>query len=177
MNKTPIPVFKPTLPTIIKTTDNSLLLRLISMNDLEGFYRLGTDKDVSKFNNYDVNDIKDAKNKINSFLEEINRQERYSYSILKKNKFVGYYGIWVEDNNPSYFREGVALLPEYRRQGIYTMCSEVMAKVLADLYDQVYIVDNVNSHNTASIAASKSRGFIQQGFNEIGELRFVKKTS
>jgi RimJ/RimL family protein N-acetyltransferase len=170
-----IPVFKTKLPRIIKTADSSLVLRLISLKDLKDFHQLGLDRDVAKFNNYYIHDIEDAKKKIISFLYEINRLERFSYSIVKNNNFVGYYGIWRENNNPNYFREGVAILPEFRRQGIYTLCSEALVQVLLPLYKQINLVDNVDSSNTASIAASKSRGFKIEGFNEIGELRFVKK--
>ncbi len=175
MTANQIPIFNSKPPGIIKTTDDSLFLRLISLEDERDFYNLGLDPDVARFNNYNIHTLKDARDKINSFLREIGNLERFSYSIIKNNKFAGYYGIWVENNNPGYFREGVAIFPKYRRQGIYSRCSEAMVRVLKLQYRHINLVDNVDASNIPSIEASKSRGFKQDGLNEIGELRFVKK--
>ncbi len=175
MNTKSIPIFKTRLPGIINTKVDSLYMRSISTEDADNFLELSLDKEIARFNNFNIHNKEESKNKIDIFTGEIKRKERFSYSIIKNNRFVGYYGIWIETNHLNYFREGIAILPDYRRQGIYTLCSDSMVAVLSDLYKKVYLVNNIDSRNTTSIIASKQRGFIQEGFNEIGELRYIKR--
>lgn len=175
MPKSNPPVFKKRLPEIITTEDDSIVMKFITIADSNNFLELALDKDVSRFNNFNVKNIQESEDKIALFMTEIIKKERYSYSIFKNKLFIGYYGIWVEDNHPDHFREGIALMPKYRRQGIYTLCSKSMVEILAHSYKVFYLVNNINIDNEASINASIKRGFIQNGTNEIGELRFVKK--
>ncbi len=96
-----------------------------------------------------------------SFLEETKNQLA-TYLLAKENgKILGYCGFWRVSGEAQV--TNIAVLPEYRRNGIGKRLAEEMLKICAD---DEQIVLEVRKSNSAAISLYKRLGFIEAGIRK-----------
>ena len=160
-----------------KEIDGSdIKLRLLEQKDMEALLRLATEEDVAMYVPWAkyAQDSESAEQQIDNFQHQFEQGTHVRYGIFQGDKMAGYIGVWPSNESGTY-ETGLAVLPEFRGQGIAGQAVSLLEKEIGSI-GGAKIIAHVDESNSSSSRMVEKQGFVSTDkFNDQQERRFEKQ--
>lgn len=144
-----------------------LIIRQLSLTDLEDFHYYRSNPEVTKYQGFDVYTLEQA----TSFLES-NAAKTFGvpgqwvqYAITNRStgKLIGDCAIKLDQNDTRLGEIGITVSPREQKKGYAKEAMIAILNYLFNLEDFHRVIETVDVENSASIQLLKSVGFRQEG--------------
>ena len=144
-----------------------LLIRNLKPSDLENFFFYRSNPEVTKYQGFDVMDLKQAEKFIESQKDKAfgNPGEWVQYGIENKNstKLIGDCAIKLDKSDCRIAEIGITISPVEQEKGYAKETLKAILEFLFNIKDFHRVVEIVDAENQASIKLLESCGFKKEG--------------
>jgi len=173
MSSAEVPPFTVTPPAEFDIPSTNIHARLFQEGDADDLARLASEESVQRYVPWAkrIHDAGSASNAIHEFQTAWDRKVMARYCLEDNGRFMGYAGIW-SDQNPDYYEFGFAMLPEFRGQGNGTKVVTELLKIAKEKLGAKGMVAYVDDTNEASKAVVIKHEFRPSDEFDSGDRRY-----